>query len=1288
VVGSDAERKKVFSGRYMSLTGFKLDIKPEISPGPLSLTRFFRLSPHTTYYLLPAFMCCLAVFSASLYAGGSRNLLPADFALGTSENLETTDSNMTLVKRWTFGGQGPMAARRQPGFAFDEIRNLALVFGGMDANGAALGDTWLLGSGWTQQTPAGPPAPRYGHGLVWMGDKFLMFGGSSGNDTWTYDIVSDTWTSISASPAPPWRLMPAMAYDPDLGKVVMLGGVDDSRTWIYNIAGSSWTALNLSPAPSPRAGASMAYDRVSKKMVLFGGKRVSDGALLDDTWTFDPASLSWTDKAPSSRPEARWQGAMVYDPVNGSVLHYGGFTSGYTSDIWFYNFAANKWSNHYEYNPDKPGGHYGHGLVYDVPNRRAVIFGGMQDVAVKSVWIYSFLSTGSWTSAPLDIWAGYSSTTTSTWDSISAEFSDKPADTGVFFQLASSPDGTAYDLFRGPDGSIGTFYSAGAPVTVWSGHNNRRFMKVKADFFSNDPPGRPKVSLFNIAYNRAPYAPALVSPENGGRTNDSTPLFKWSLVSDADSDAVLLYQIQVDSAPEFSSPDISGENIAAGAADVSFATGTILPEGVWYWRARARDPAGLYGDWSGSFSVTVDTTTPPGAVTAISAARGAAINSVRLTWNFPGDDKGRVDNGIYRVRFSPLGEILTDGAWLDAAATESSGLFSAAPGETVQTTVTGFADATTYYFAVKTQDELGNLSPVSAVSPFTMTDSSPTISLISPNAGGLIIGTTVIAWTQSDANSGDSITKRILISTDSGASYSIQIASGITPGATFYLWHSPCVLNGSAYRIKVEAVDQRGLYASDSSDLDFETDNTNEPPSVYFISAPAAGEEVYSGSLAISWGVSDTNSMDTHTYNILLSVNSGGTFTTFVSGYAGTSYTFDTKIFANLSTYQLKILAADSGTPQLTAAVLSPVFTILNSLPPKAFNLIKPLDESFPAVFDLKFSWTPAIDPEGSAVTYTLQYSTTAGPEGGISVPGLIAAEYTPPLDSLISDAQYFWKVTARDQYGKTTDSPSGSFMLSRTKARSPDGMLLVEILSGMPAQGCLSFQDAGASLAGVIEQADRNSKGNRLVNLLSYPIWDVQARDVSGSVLSGAAITARVTFTVPEAARPGGLDAALADLRHLKISRLDETLASWNVPSPQLLVPVKKQVSVLVSGLSVFSVIAALTPTQILSGLTNFPNPFAAGRETTRIRYVLTGDSAVRIRIYTQLGDLVRVLDCPAGTSGCGKGDPVGLTNEIIWDGKNGEGRTVANGVYPAEIRAKSAAGEQKEIRHIGVLK
>ena len=82
-----------------------------------------------------------------------------------------------------------------------------------------------------------------------------------------------------------------------------------------------------------------------------------------------------------------------------------------------------------------------------------------------------------------------------------------------------------------------------------------------------------------------------------------------------------------------------------------------------------------------------------------------------------------------------------------------------------------------------------------------------------------------------------------------------------------------------------------------------------------------------------------------------------------------------------------------------------------------------------------------------------------------------------------------------------------------------------------------------------------------------------------------------------------------------------------------------------------------------------NYPNPFGnMDNPTTRFIYTLKKESDVSIRIFTLTGNLVRALsytveDDPVQTS-------AGLHDgEITWDGTNGQGVKVRNGVYLAYI-------------------
>ncbi len=86
-----------------------------------------------------------------------------------------------------------------------------------------------------------------------------------------------------------------------------------------------------------------------------------------------------------------------------------------------------------------------------------------------------------------------------------------------------------------------------------------------------------------------------------------------------------------------------------------------------------------------------------------------------------------------------------------------------------------------------------------------------------------------------------------------------------------------------------------------------------------------------------------------------------------------------------------------------------------------------------------------------------------------------------------------------------------------------------------------------------------------------------------------------------------------------------------------------------------------------------NYPNPF---NPTTTIRYGLPNDvNGVQLVIYDILGRQVRVIE--QGTRSKGY-------HEVIWDGRNSNGISVASGVYFCQFRVRDGGA----LRIIGVSK
>jgi hypothetical protein len=101
------------------------------------------------------------------------------------------------------------------------------------------------------------------------------------------------------------------------------------------------------------------------------------------------------------------------------------------------------------------------------------------------------------------------------------------------------------------------------------------------------------------------------------------------------------------------------------------------------------------------------------------------------------------------------------------------------------------------------------------------------------------------------------------------------------------------------------------------------------------------------------------------------------------------------------------------------------------------------------------------------------------------------------------------------------------------------------------------------------------------------------------------------------------------------------------------------------------------------------YPSPFAPSKGSLTSAYILNKDSNVTVKIYSLTGGLVRSFAYTAGSEG-GKGVTGGYNNKIEWDGKNGDGMTVGNGVYIIRINAEPAdgSGSVVETKKVMVVK
>ena len=72
---------------------------------------------------------------------------------------------------------------------------------------------------------------------------------------------------------------------------------------------------------------------------------------------------------------------------------------------------------------------------------------------------------------------------------------------------------------------------------------------------------------------------------------------------------------------------------------------------------------------------------------------------------------------------------------------------------------------------------------------------------------------------------------------------------------------------------------------------------------------------------------------------------------------------------------------------------------------------------------------------------------------------------------------------------------------------------------------------------------------------------------------------------------------------------------------------------------------------------------------DETTFTYVLSRPAEVNIRVYTLSGRLVQYLDGVSGLAGY---------NQVAWNGLDGDGHMLANGVYLYKIIARTLDGSQ----------
>lgn len=331
-----------------------------------------------------------------------------DVMFGGFANCTESGCSSVLRDTWTFADGNwtevpsngpPPPGRAGAAMAYDPSLGGVVLFGGVEANGTLLADTWAFVNGsWAELAPRGSPPGLYRPGLAYDAATagLVLFGGIGGapdryvltNETWTF--AEGAWKQVdpASSPPPPADGV-AMAAEPGDATILLEehdAGAGPSTTWAfgsdgwtnvtpagpappagaqnlvtdasdgyvldapfpavglnastYGFANGSWRIVSASPSlPSPRAFAAIAPDPSTGTALLFGG--TNGTAWLGDTWSSN--GTAWTRSSGAGGPSPRAGAALAFLPSDHAFVMFGGEGSeGLLNDSWTY--ANGSWT--------------------------------------------------------------------------------------------------------------------------------------------------------------------------------------------------------------------------------------------------------------------------------------------------------------------------------------------------------------------------------------------------------------------------------------------------------------------------------------------------------------------------------------------------------------------------------------------------------------------------------------------------------------------------------------------------------------------------------------------------------------------------------------------------------------------------------------------------------------------------------------------------------------------------------------------------------------------------------
>jgi hypothetical protein len=343
-----------------------------------------------------------------------------------------------------------------------------------------------------------------------------------------------------------------------------------------------------------------------------------------------------------------------------------------------------------------------------------------------------------------------------------------------------------------------------------------------------------QITIYKLAGPQS--APILIFPYNDFTVWDTrTPTFDWS--DSCSPNGVQAYEILIDDDPCFGNIDYDW-SISGNPPSSTYTPGVDIPDGNWYWKVRALDNTGCYGDWSATWSFRLDLEFPS-ASTGISPLSYAIINPVTFDWT-DSIDIGGVSSYTLSLR------------WTNGGSFYSWNINGNPPPSTFTLPINLYDGGWTWWVRAVDYAYHGINSPQYSFILDTIIPSTPTLTAPS---NGAILGGGLFGWWTNSIDTGSGLgSYELLVSSD--PTFNIISYDWIITGNPPPNYGGDCILLSNTYYWKVRAIDNAGNIGGWSPPNYFISDGTaplshvnslsSSQPSVTF-TVSWTGSDDYSG---------------------------------------------------------------------------------------------------------------------------------------------------------------------------------------------------------------------------------------------------------------------------------------------------------------------------------------------------------------------------------------------------------------------------------------------------------